>query len=221
MDRTDILLPNLATRDHIKSKHVRAVINLNEPVPVDDRRRKPKLKPGEIKLRLLLFDRALHRRVDRREQAHLARIQVLFAMGDIGRRPVHDDPGVDSALGHFIPPRRNAGLRLNRMSVAIATARYKQPYPIHLRNVGRRISGVVGPTARRADVNQFSGLAIKREETMTRSRVLAPASRHARNDHQIAVHSRRNRTSPVRRHEAKLFGQRTFPKQLSVARKRR
>ena len=115
------LPPELAAGLEVERQQLRPVFDLVDAIAVDHRR-------GEAEL--IAVDRPLGRldvaglgTVDRGDQAQLARVQVLIAVGDDHRVAADRHARVDRALRGDEAPDLLAGLRFDRVKPPVAEPR--------------------------------------------------------------------------------------------------
>ena len=160
------------------------------------------------------------RGVDRRQQAHLTRVEVLFAVTHERGAVGEDDAGVDAALAHRKLPDRLTGLGLERMHGAVPSARDEQAGSADFGDDRRRIGRVERPAARRAHPDGLAAVLAERHESVTADRLVPPAGRQPADDHQVAVEHRRHGAPAMCRDEAEILVQRSLPPHVAVSRQR-
>src|SRR5215212_4141709 len=82
---------------------------------------------------------------------------------------------------------------------------------------GRCIGRIVRAAARSTYPHGLAGLFVERHEAVCAASVLAPLERYAADNHEITIDDRRHCASAVRGEQSKVFTERTFPHDFSIA----
>src|SRR4030095_13505496 len=117
LDRAEVLKPQLFSCTQVERSDVGAVVDLIETITVNNRRRETTLPTVRLPFDLVFLNVALGCCVNGHHHPHLARIQVLLAVGENGVVLPDHRAGVQTTLAYFILPNRFTGLRFDCMEI--------------------------------------------------------------------------------------------------------